>query len=381
MNYSFFNNTGYILGNGSLESLKEIAFGKVALVVDSRIITALGLEDKLYNGILKDMNCKIICDIQKEPTMEMIDSSVEAIKDFEPDNIVAIGGGSVMDAAKALWLFYELPDYTWDKATVPFAVDKFPGKASLIVVPTTSGTGSETTGCSVIKGYDNSKQMILSNEILPTKSIMDYDLLCSIPQKNIAYSGTDALAHAFEAAVSQLSSTMVKRLCCEACVTILKQLPKSYKGDMTAREEMHVAATLAGAGINNSITGMAHGMDSAGGDFALPHGLVTGMLLPYTMSYLAPNPFYEEVAERMGFGGTSEEKQQKLIDYIFNMYSEINMPKSFLEIGVDEKEYLAKIPKYIERAKTDNNIVFAPKKPTEEELERLFKKFYYGRDS
>lgn len=376
MNYPTFMTTRYTLGNGSIAKIGEYTDGKVALVVDARVVRALGLEDRLYGEILKGIQYEVICDVDREPTMELLEEPVKRMQAFAPKHIVAIGGGSVMDTAKALWLFWELPHYDWEKAFVPFAVESFPGKATLTVVPTTSGTGSETTGCSVIKDHDKKKRMILSNEILPTCAIMDYDLLQSLPPKAIAYSGTDALAHALEAATSVLASEYVRMVCCQAAVTLIKQLPASMAGEPAAREKVHIAATMAGAGINNAITGMAHGMDGAGGDFNLPHGLVTGLLLPYTMKFLMPHPFYEEVALQLGFAGAT--KQQALVEAVFELYRSIGMPLTLAEAGVDEKAYLEKIPGYIARAKADANILCAAKQPNDDEMEALFKQFYYG---
>lgn len=378
MQYTMFNTTRYVLGNGSIEKIREFKDKKIALVIDEMIVNALQLDKKLYEDILKDSNYQVICSIPTEPNMDMLAEPIRKVQEFGPDYIIGIGGGSVMDAAKALWLFYELPHYDWEKATKAYEVESFSGKATLIVVPTTSGTGSETTGCAVVKDHEKRKCMILSNEIIPKLAIMDFDLLKSLPPRNIAFSGTDALAHALEAASSKLASTMVRMQCIQAAVTLIKELPKSFAGDQKAREAVHIAATMAGAGINNSITGMAHGMDQAGGDFGKPHGLMTGMLLPYTMRYLAPQPVYEEVAEQLGFTGTSEEKQAKLIEKVFNMYESIQMPKTLKEAGIPEKEYLEKIPSYVKRALNDANILFAPKDPTEEELTALYKEFYYG---
>lgn len=378
MQYAMFNTTNYVLGNGSIEKLREYSDRRIALVIDEVIIKALQLEEKLYKDILKNSNYQVICSIPTEPDMDMLAEPIIKVQQFKPDYIIGIGGGSVIDAAKVLWLFYELPHYDWEKATKPYEVEAFTGKASLIAVPTTSGTGSETTGCAVIKDHKKKKCMILSNEIIPKLAIMDFDLLVSLPPRNIAFSGTDALAHALEAGASKLASGMVRMQCIQAAVTIIKELPKSFKGDQSAREAVHIAATMAGSGINNSITGMAHGMDQAGGDFGKPHGMMTGMLLPYTMRYLAPQPVYEEVAEQLGYTGTSEEKQKLLIERIFSMYEEIKMPKTLKEAGIPEDEYLSNIPGYIEKALNDANILFAPKEPAKEELEALYKDFYYG---
>ncbi|MEA4933713.1 MAG: iron-containing alcohol dehydrogenase [Lawsonibacter sp.] len=378
MAYANFRTTQYVLGNGSLEKLSELKEKKIALVVDEFIVKALGLDKSLYEGILAGAEFKVICSMSKEPTMELLDAPIRAMQEYAPDYIVGIGGGSVMDTAKALWLFYELPHYDWDKAMVPYAVESFPGKAQLIVVPTTSGTGSETTGCAVIKDYEKRKKMILSNEIVPTLAILDYALLKSLPPKNIAFSGTDALAHALEAAVSRISNKMVELEGIQAAVTLIRELPGSQRGETTAREKVHVAASLAGQAINNAITGMAHGMDQAGGDFGLPHGLLTGMLLPYTMRYLMPQPIYVQVAEQLGLTGSDEEKQNGLVEAIWKMYDEIGMPKTLKAVGVPEAEYLEKIASYVPYALADANIQLCPKDPTAQQLEELYRQFYYG---
>lgn len=379
MQYAVYRTTRYVFGSGSIETIGEYRDKKIAFVADGGILQALNLYETFFDKTMKGTDYRIICDMRTEPHMEMLEAPIKEIREYKPDIIVAIGGGSVMDTAKALWLFYELPGYDWETATKAYEVEAFPGKAKLIAVPTTSGTGSETTGCAVIKDEQKRKRMILSNEIIPELAIMDFDLLKSLPKGNIAFSGADALAHALEAAVSRLAGQMVRMQCIQAAVTLIKELPKSIEGELTAREKVHIAATMAGAGINNSITGMAHGMDQAGGDFGKPHGLMTGLLLPYTMEYLMPQPVYEEVANQLGITGSPEEKQRALIEKIREMYKKIGMPLTLAEAGIPEQAYLEHIPVYIEAAMQDANIMFAPRDPDRKELESLYHKFYYGK--
>jgi alcohol dehydrogenase class IV len=378
MQYTTFRTTAYVLGRGSIAKLADYKEKRMAFVVDEAIMKALDLRDLLFERILKGADYKVICDMPTEPHMYMLEEPIREIRAYAPEVIVAIGGGSVMDTAKALWLFYELPEYDWERATRAYEVEAFPGRADLLVVPTTSGTGSETTGCAVIKDDEKRKKMILSNEIIPKTAIMDFDLLKSLPRNNLIFSGTDALAHAMEAGVSRLASSMVRMQCVQAAVTIIKELPESVRGNQIAREKVHIAASMAGAGINNSITGMAHGMDQAGGDFGKPHGLMTGLLLPYTMDYLIPQPFYEEVAEQLGITGSAEEKQFRLVEKIRELYRQTGMPETLRDVGIPEKEYLEKIPLYANMAQEDANILFAPKKPTEDELTGLYRLFYFG---
>jgi len=373
-----FNTTFYTVGNGSIEKLRDYRNERIGLVVDENIVKALGLNKLLYEDIFADTEYKVLCNVPTEPTIAMLSESIELTRSFLPDHIIGIGGGAVMDVAKALWVFAECPELTWEQALIPYNVPKTDGRIKLTVVPTTSGTGSETTGCSVMKDEENRKRMILSKEIIPSEAILDFTLLKSLPPKNIAYSGADALAHALESAISLRSNPLVGAVSCQAAVTILKNLQASYEGDLAAREKIHIAASMAGMGIGNAGTGMAHGMDQAGGDFHLPHGLMTGLALPYTMQYLMPQPVYVEVAEQLGYTGTDEEKQRKLIDSVFCMYKAIKMPTTLKEAGIPEKEYLERIDSYVERALPDANIKSCPKDPTGEELRELYQAFYTG---
>lgn len=378
MDYKSFCSTRYILGNGSIAKLGELKGKKLALVVDENILQALGLSQKLFGELLVGFDYRVVCNVPHEPSMELLAKPIEDVREYQPDYFVAIGGGSVMDAAKALWLFYELPHYDWDKATIPYGVEPFPGKAQMIAVPTTSGTGSETTCCSMIKGDDGVKRMILSFEIVPTMAILDYDLLKSLPAKNIAYSGTDALAHALGAAVCKSASELVRAAGIQASVMLVKNLVPSSKGDQEARKAVHIGATLAGQAINNSMTGIEHSMAKAGEVFDLPHGLVSGLMLPYVMRLQIPNPVYAEVADQLGLTGGDAEKQEKLVDLIWSVYDEMGMPRTFQAVGVDQAAYLENLPGHMEQMKNEFGLDMAPRRPTEAELELLFKQFYYG---
>ncbi len=374
---STFSTTKYVVGSGALKKLADYKGRKMALVVDAGIIGPLGLEQALYRDILEGagVDYRVVCQVPSEPDMELLEKPIRAVRDYDPDVVVGIGGGASMDAAKALLVFLEHPDMTWERAVSQDGVGPFSGRRTLVAVPTTSGTGLETTICAVIKDAADRKAMILSPHIRPDLAILDFDLVKSIPRKNVAYSGADALAHALEAAVSAAASPMVAAQGTAAATVILKP---SWDGDMEARVDMHVAATMAGSAIDNAITGMAHGMDGAGGDFGKPHGLMTGLILPYTMLYLGPRPVYSGVARSIGLAGDGEALCRGLVEYIWKLYDEIEMPKTLREAGIPEQEYLARIPAYVERSMGDYNIILAPKDPTREELEELYRQIYYG---
>lgn len=377
---STFSTTKYVVGSGALKKLADYKGRKMALVVDAGIIGPLGLEQALYRDILEGagVDYRVVCQVPSEPDMELLEEPIRAVRDYDPDVVVGIGGGASMDAAKALLVFLEHPDMTWERAVSQDGVGPFSGRRTLVAVPTTSGTGSETTICAVIKDAAHRKAMILSPHIRPDLAILDFDLVKSIPRKNVAYSGADALAHALEAAVSAAASPMVAAQGTAAATVILRSLKPSWDGDMEARVDMHVAATMAGSAIDNAITGMAHGMDGAGGDFGKPHGLMTGLILPYTMLYLGPRPVYSGVARSIGLAGDGEALCRGLVENIWKLYDEIEMPKTLREAGIPEQEYLARIPAYVERSMWDYNIILAPKDPTREELEELYRQIYYG---
>jgi alcohol dehydrogenase class IV len=362
------------MGHGALSNLKEISAQRVALVVDAYL-----LKTEVYKHVTEEWlpgRFALICDVQEEPSFRTIDQYIQKMRDYMPDCIVAIGGGSAMDTAKALWVFYELPGISWDKA-VNNPLSAFPGKARMVAVPTTSGTGSEITGCGVYTNYENNKSMILSNFIRPSESILDYDLLKTIPPNIIAFSGADALAHALGALSCKAATENVKIISEALAVRIIKNLPESHNGNEQARITMHVCAHLAGNMINNAGCGLEHFLDRFAKTYHLAHGLIVGILLPYTMLYLMPHKRYEEIAVELGFSG--EEKQRKLIDKIWQMYDLIGIPRTLKGAGVPENEFLAGIPEYIRQLKAIGNCHWVEGFMSEDEdLPELYRQAYYG---
>jgi alcohol dehydrogenase class IV len=362
------------MGYGAIRILKDIEASRIALVVDSYL-----LGSEVYKLLTEELfagRFSLICDINSEPAFAVIDQHIQKIKDYKPDCIVGIGGGSAMDTAKALWVFYEFPDISWE-AAVKGPLPAFSGKTKMIAVPTTSGTGSEITGCGVYTSYDNKKAMILSNEIRPSESILDYDLLKTIPQQIVAYSGVDALAHVV-GALSCKSVTDNGRILGEAvAVRIIKNLPKSYSGDANARVTMHMCAHLAGNVINNTGVGLDHLLEFFAKTCHLAHGLAVGILLPYTMLYLLEEKRYEEIAEQLGCTGAG--KQRALVDKIWEMYDAVGVPRCLKDAGVPEKEYFAGVSEFIKLLKSIGNCHWiAGFKSEDEDLPELYRQAYYG---
>lgn len=372
-----FGSTQYTLGHGVIESLRDLAGERVGLVVDDGVVAALGLEPRLHD-ILKDAaEVSVVCHMQSEPTRKLLAEPIKKCQSFAPTVLVAIGGGSVMDSAKVLWLFYELPDYDWDKACRYYQVDPFPGKATLVAVPTTSGTGSETTCCAMADKGDE-PAMILAPQVRPTRAIIDYDLLASLPRRTVAYSGMDALSHAIGATTIKGAPELVRQVGLQAATTVINELEKSYQGDQVARERMAVAATLAGQAIDNSNCGLAHSIDQAGGEFGIPHGLMQAINMPYVMLLSMPQPQYADLARQVGLQGSDDEVEKALVERIFDMNRSMDVPLCLRDAGVPEDEFLARLPRYIEEVLANPSLDMHCYKPTRDELEALYRQTYYG---
>lgn len=377
MSGTHFGSTQYTIGYGAIDALEQLKGKRVGLVVDDAVISALSLTGRLEELLTDAAEFKVLCHMQTEPTRALLAQPIEACQDFKPDVLVAIGGGSVIDSAKAMWLFYELPHYDWEQACMPFQVEAFPGKCSLIAIPTTSGTGSETTCCSMADKSD-APAMILTPHIRPTQAIIDYDLLASLPQRTIAYSGMDALSHAIGATTINWASELVRQVGIQASVTVIKELPNSYKGDKLARERMAVAATLAGQAIDNSNCGLAHAIDQAGGEFGIPHGLMQAINIPYVLRFQIPQPQYVDIARQVGLQGTDEEVQWALVETIVQMMRDMDIPLCLRDMDIPEKAYLSAIPRYVEETLANPSLNDFCRMPRKEDLERLFYQAYYG---
>lgn len=375
-----FDNAKYVIGRGSIEYLSSIKKNRIALVIDS---LALGDTLSRIKSMLK--NSQVICDVKGEPCIEDLESPINRIRDLKPDCIVAVGGGSVIDTAKAIWLSYEHPQITWEDAFKPYTLPPMGKLASLITVPTTSGTGAETTCVAVLIDKKTlQKRLIMSRELIPDVAILDSNLSDTMPSSVAAYSGMDALAHALEAAICKISSPMVVSLAVTAVLDILDWLPvsvleKAGTSNFTkARESMHIAASMAGMAINNSCAGLSHAMDQPGAVFNIPHGLVCGILLPYTINFFIPNPTYSLIAKRLGYSGDDLELGRQLISQLTELNRKIGIPACFKDLGINEVEYISKLDHFINSALSGGAIKFSPVHPDKVQLRSLFLEAYYG---
>ncbi len=394
--------------SGSLKKLSEIKGEKAAIITDE-VMKDLGYVEKVTDQLDKaNIQYGVFEDVEPDPSVETVMKGKEMLENLEADNIIALGGGSAIDAAKGMWLFYENPEATFRDLKLRFLdikkrtyeFDKLGEKADFIAIPTTSGTGSEVTSFSVItdkKGEDHIKYPLSSYELTPDMAIIDPDLTMTMPPKVTANTGIDVLTHAIEAYVATMSSEFTDPYAMRAIELVFEYLPRAYKNgseDKEAREKMHYASSLAGIAFTNGFLGINHSLAHImGGEFELPHGLANGILLPHVIKYnsekptkLASYPNYEyhkadkkyaKIARRLGLeANTTEEGIQSLIDAIQDLMKELGMPLTISELGVESEEFEEKLDTMAKVAFNDQCTPANPRKPRLNELKQIYKEAY-----
>ena len=379
-------------GKNALDELKTINGKKAIVVVGGGSMKRAGFLDKVVNN-LKEAGLETLLfeNVEPDPSITTVMNGAKAMREFEPDWIVAIGGGSPIDAAKAMWLFYEYPDTKFEDAVKPFSLPALRTKARFIAIPSTSGTATEVTAFSVITDYDKGIKYPLADfNLTPDITIIDPAIAETMPPKLTAHTGMDALTHAVEAYVSTVNSVFTNPLAMKAIDIIKDNLEKSYKGDMAAREQMHYAQCLAGMAFSNGLLGIVHSMaHKTGAVFKnghVVHGAANAMYLPYVIQYNAKNPAtakrYANIATLWGIEyKTTEEAVQKLCDAIQNLSKALNIPlclKDYENGMVPEDEFLAKLPDIAKNALLDACTLSNPRQPNHEEMEKVLKCAYYG---
>lgn len=376
-------------GKNALENLKNLGGKKAIVVSGGSSMRKGGFLDKV-DAYLKEAGMEITHfeGVEPDPSVETVMKGASAMAEFEPDWIIAIGGGSPIDAAKAMWAFYEYPDTTFEDLCVPFNFPKLRTKAKFAAIPSTSGTATEVTAFSVITDYAKGIKYPLADfEITPDVAIVDPALVETLPPKQVAYTGMDALTHAVEAYVSTLNSPFTDPLAIKAIEMVFDYLPQSYLGDMDAREQMHYAQCLAGQAFSNALLGIVHSMaHKTGAAFStghIPHGCANAIYLPYVIKYNAHEPEamrrYADIARRVGLGGASEKAQvNALIAKIEEFNRAMNIPKTLKEFGVNEDEFKQKVSTIAANAVGDACTGSNPRQITPEQMEKLFVCTYYG---
>ncbi len=389
---------------GSLDSLRQLHI-KQALIVTDPICEGLGMVDELRR-YLNGAGVRVFSEVEPEPREEQVRAGVEALRRFEPDTIIAIGGGSVMDAAKGMRLFYESPELRMRELALPFLdarkrVAQYPEqehRIKLVAVPTTAGTGSEVSPAAVITVGDR-KVTLVDYSLLPDVAIVEPNLTLTMPPQVTADSGVDALTHALEAGVSIFASPYTDAFAMQAVNLILHSLPRAYAdgSDIEARTAMANAATIAGLAFSNAFVGVCHALAHAvGARFGVAHGRANGIFLPHVLRYNAslPSKFmpapsytayvapekYAQIGWVFGLGGKSEEqRRRRLFDCVDELLDAVEIPRSLAECGVPEAEYEAALPQLARAAFMDPSVRTNPRIPMVSELVDLLRAGYAGR--
>lgn len=389
-------------------ALKDLAGSKRAMIVTDKPLLDLGIVDKVTTALEAiHIDYQIFYDVKPDPDLSTIKAGLKMMKGYNPDVIIALGGGSPMDAAKIMWLMYESPETKFEDLAMRFMDIKkrictFPElgkKAKLVCIPTTSGTGSEVTPFAVVTDdATGAKYPIADYALTPDMAICDPELVMGMPKSLTAFGGIDAITHALEALVSIVSTEFTNPQALEALRLLFKYLPDSYAtGDRKAREKVHYAATLAGMSFANAFLGICHSLaHKLGAAYKLPHGLANALMINEVIKFNATdNPIkqaafsqyswptakerYVRAADYLGLGGkTNDEKVKLLIKAIDDLKAKLNIPKSIKEAGVDEKTFYANLDLLAENAFDDQCTGANPRYPLISELKAIYIAAYKG---
>ena len=387
-------------GEGALQALKTFEGKKAVICTGGGSMKRGGflqqVEDYLHEA---GMETILIEGIEPDPSVTTVMNGAAKMLEFEPDWIVAIGGGSPIDAAKAMWIKYEYPEITFEEMCKVFGIPKLRQKAHFCAISSTSGTATEVTAFSIITDYDKGiKYPIADFEITPDVAIVDPALTETMPVKLVAHTGMDAMTHAIEAYVSTANCEYTDPLAIHAIELIMEHLVKSYNGDMNSRHIMHDAQCLAGQAFSNALLGIVHSMaHKTGAIFAdygahIIHGAANAMYLPKVIAFNAKDETakkrYGVIADYMHLGGSNDdEKVELLIKYLRQMNDDLNIPHSInhyganglpAEVGfVPEEVFLERVESIAANALLDACTGSNPRQPSQEEMVKLLKCCYY----
>ena len=388
-------------GKGSLEELKHLTGKRAILVVGGGSMKRFGFVDRAVEYLKEaGMEVQLFEGVEPDPSVETVMKGAEAMRNFQPDWIVAMGGGSPIDAAKAMWAFYEYPDCTFEQLITPFSFPTLRTKAHFCAIPSTSGTATEVTAFAVITDYQKGIKYPLADfNITPDVAIVDADLAEKMPAKLTAHTGMDAMTHAIEAYVSTRHCDYTDPLALHAIKMIHNDLKKSYDGDMDARDRMHNAQCLAGMAFTNALLGIVHSMaHKTGAAFTgghIIHGAANAMYLPKVIQFNAKVPEaaerYADIARFLGLKGeTTAELVAALVEELREMNRQLNIPLSIQNYGeggviadksiIDEQEFKDKLADVAANAILDACTGSNPRQPSQEEMEKLLIAVYYDQD-
>lgn len=396
---------------GATQYLEKMPDITRVLIVTDDMMAKLGYVERVEYYLRKRKTPVMIetfSDVEPDPSVETVNRGVKLMEQFKPDCIIALGGGSPMDAAKAMWLFYEYPDTSFHSLKQKFLdirkrVYKYPRlgkKAQFVAIPTTSGTGSEVTSFAVItdKVQGNTKYPLADYELTPDVAIVDPDYVLTLPKTAVADTGMDVLTHAIEAYVSVMANDYTDGLALQAIKLVFEHLDNSYQtADPLAREKMHNASTIAGMAFANAFLGINHSLAHKwGGEYHTAHGRTNAILMPHVIKYNAQRPTkfasfpkyeafiadkrYAEIARFLGLPAkTTEEGVASLIAAVRKLNKALGIPETFQELGFDPHDFEAKVDYLADRAFEDQCTTANPRMPLVTELADVYRNAFYGR--
>lgn len=372
-------------GENAVNYLKEVKGKKAIIVFGSERLVKDGTIGKVTDALkVAGVESVLFSGVESDPSVDTVMKGSKVMLEENPDLIVGVGGGSPIDAAKAMWIFYEYPEFTFEEAAKPFNLPELRQKAKFIAIPTTSGTATEVTSFSVITDYKTGiKYPIADYNITPDVAILDTTLVQSMPPKLVANTGMDALVHAFEAFVSVVRNPITDALAIKSIEMIGEDLIDSYNGCETARKNMHIAQCLAGMSFSNAILGIVHSIaHKTGKTLGIDHGLANAIYLTYVIEFNAKEAEkdYADIGRALKVPGeTDKEIVEELVKFIVHLRTSMNMPHSLKEYGVSEEEFKNKLHNIAVTAVDDPCTGTNPRKIDVEQMEKLLEAIYYGR--
>ena len=378
-------------GKGSINALKSLKGKKAFVVVGGGSMRRFGFLDTVVANLQESgMTVDLFEGVEPDPSVETVMKGAAAMRASEPDWIVSIGGGSPIDAAKAMWAFYEYPETTFEDLCIPFNFPTLRTKAKFCAIPSTSGTATEVTAFSVITDYEKGIKYPLADfNITPDVAILDPDLAETMPAKLTAHTGMDAMTHAIEAYVSTMNCDFTDPLALHSIKMVSEYLVDSYNGDMDARAKMHNAQCLAGMAFSNALLGIVHSMaHKTGAAFSgghIVHGCANAMYLPKVIQFNAKNETaakrYAEIARFIGLSGdTTDALVESLIAHLQNLNTVLGIPASIKEYEngiINEQEFLEKLPQVASLAVGDACTGSNPRSISPAEMEKLLTCCFY----
>lgn len=373
-------------GRGSLESLNQLKGTKAVLVLGGGSMKRGGFVDRAVEYLGQaGIATTLIENVEPDPSVETVMRGAAIMREVEPDWIVSMGGGSPIDAAKAMWVFYEYPECTLEQLITPFSFPELRQKARFCAISSTSGTATEVTAFSVITDYDKGIKYPLADfNITPDVAIVDPDLPDTMPPHLVAYTGMDALTHAIEAYTSTAHCDFTDPLALKAVAVVNDHLLKSFDGDSTSREKMHYGQCMAGMAFSNALLGIVHSMaHKTGAAFStghIAHGLANALYLPYVIAYNSRDEAtavrYGEIAASIGLDATVA----ALIGFVEGLNAHLGIPNTLAALGVLEDEFKEKIAEISVNAIGDACTGSNPRTIDAAGMERLFTCVYYGQE-